>query len=353
MLRNKLGGSISRISHPKRGGSLRLLIAISSLFAIVIIGVGGYSMIEKMDFLNSLYMTVITIATVGFREVGELSDGGKIFTIILIIVSLGIFAYSLSVISTHFIEGRLAYFLSGKSKKTKQKRMENHVIVCGYGRNGRQAVRELLLHRHPFIVIDSDHELVLNNDEKGVDFLEGDATEDEVLERAGIKTAKALICSFPNDADNLYVVLTARSLNPKLTIISRAASISAEKKLRTAGVSNVVLPEKVGGAHMATLVIKPDIVEFLEHLSLTSETATKLEEILCSELPDNLKDLSIYELGIRRTTGANIVGFKTPEGDYIINPSPDTRIIPNSKIFVLGTAEQIRNMKSFFKNDLQ
>ena len=223
--------------------------------------------------------------------------------------------------------------------------MEKHVVVVGYGRNGDQVVKELLLQSSNVVVVDTNHEIVINNIEHPIRFIEGDATEDEVLIKADIKTARSLITTLPNDADNLFVVLTARALNPSLKIISRASSDSSEKKLRMAGVDSIVMPERVGGAHMATLVSKPDVVEFLEHLTLHDTTNAQLTEIMCTELPVDFLNKPIKEIGIRRKTGANIIGFKTAGGDLIINPTPSTKLVPDSKLFVLGTAEQIAGMK--------
>ncbi|MAE08367.1 MAG: potassium channel protein [Bacteroidetes bacterium] len=223
--------------------------------------------------------------------------------------------------------------------------MENHVIVVGYGRIGKQVVDELLNLGSKLIVVDENHELVINNMGMPVKFIEGDATNDEVLIKAGIKTAKSLISTLPNDADNLYVDLTARSLKHDLNIISRASSESSEKKLRMAGVDSVVMSERVGGVHMATLIAQPDVVEFLEHLTIHSDTPTQLNEIMCNQLPPDLIKKPISEIGIRKKSGANIIGFKTATGDFIINPTPDTKLIPKSKLFVLGNNEQIARMK--------
>jgi voltage-gated potassium channel len=188
----------------------------------------------------------------------------------------------------------------------------------------------------------------VKNDNKNIVFLEGDSTQDEVLERAHVRKARALITTLPIDADNLYVVLAARSLNPRLTIISRASDESTEAKLKFAGVNNVVMPEKVGGAHMASLVAKPVVIEFLEHLSIHSEEPTNLEEIVCNYLPENDQYKTINELGIRKTTGVNIIGFKSLDGRFTLNPPPDTKVIPGSKFFVLGTKDQVEKMKELF-----
>jgi voltage-gated potassium channel len=309
----------------------------------MVIGVTGYMLIEDDNFLNALYMTIITISTVGFGEIHKLSDGGKIFTMFLIISSFTTFAYALTTISTHFFEGQLRFFLRGYGTKT-IKKMQNHVVICGYGRNGQQVAKELKVYGHPYVIIDQKKEVMPSQADTSA-FIEGDATRDDVLLRANIRTAKALITTLPIDADNLYVVLTARALNPNLEIISRATDESTETKLRMAGVDNVVMPERVGGAHMANLVTRPDIIEFLDHVSVHGKHPTTLEEIICQDLPDSAMAKTIHEIGIRRITGANIIGYKAPDGHYILNPSPDTRVIPGAKLFVLGTPDQIQKMK--------
>ncbi|MBC8321111.1 MAG: potassium channel protein [Bacteroidetes bacterium] len=327
-----------------------LVIAGLLLLLVITIGVLGYIQIDNFSFIDSLYMTVITISTVGYGEVKELTDGGKLFTSGLILASLVILGYFISIITQNLVHSQLSFFYAINNKKNRAKKMENHVIVVGYGRNGKQVVNELLTLGLKIIVIDQNHELIINNMGRSARFIEGDATNDEVLVKAGINTARSLISTLPNDADNLYVVLTARSLKHDLKIISRASNDSSEKKLRMAGVDNVVMPERVGGAHMATLIAQPDIVEFLDHLSIHSDTPTQLVEIMCDELPFELINKPIREIGIRRKSGANIIGFKTATGDFIINPSPETKLMPNSKLFVLGTKEQISHMREIMSD---
>ncbi len=307
--------------------------------------------IEDFHFINAMYMTIITISTVGFREVKELTDAGKLFTSGLILTSLVILGYTISILTQKLVHSQLRFFYTSNNKKRRLRNMENHVIVVGYGRNGKQVVKEMLTLGLRLVVVDQNHELVINNMGLPVRFIEGDATDDEVLIKAGIKSARSLISTLPNDADNLFVVLTARSLKHDLKIISRASSESSEKKLRMAGVDNVVMPERVGGAHMATLIAQPDIVEFLDHLTIHSDIPTQLTEIMCNELPPDLINKPIKEIGFRRKSGANIIGFKTATGDYIINPTPDTKLLQNSKLFVLGTREQIENMKEMMRGN--
>jgi voltage-gated potassium channel len=328
-----------------------VIIAGVLLLLVIAIGVVGYMYIDDFSFIDALYMTVITVSTVGFGEVHELTQGGKLFTSALILASLVILGYFISILTQKLVHSQLSFFYAINNKKNRLRKMENHIIVVGYGRNGKQVVSELLTLGLKVIVVDQNHDLVINNMGRPVRFIEGDATIDDVLIKAGIKTARSLISTLPNDADNLYVVLTARSLKHDMKIISRASSESSVKKLRMAGVDNVVMPERVGGAHMATLVAQPDIVEFLDHLSIHSDTPTQLTEIMCNELPPDLINKPISELGIRRKSGANIIGFKTATGDLIVNPSADTKLMPNAKIFVLGTNEQISQMKEIISEN--
>ena len=334
-------------------GKRKIITAISILLGLIIIGVSGFMLIEGDIFINALYMTVITISTVGFSEIHDLSIPGKIFTMFLILSSFGTYAYAISVITTHFVEGQLADFFVGRGKgKSKVKKMENHIIICGFGRNGQQAAQELIAHKQAFLVVENNHDIIMDNLGEDYRFVEGDATNDDVLLTANIMSAQALITTLPNDADNLFVALTARSLNPELIIISRATNESSEKKLKMAGVNNVVMPERVGGAHMATLVAKPDIMEFLNRLSVHGDAPTNLVEIVCSELPVAMLNKTIYEIGIRKKTGANIIGLKNAKGEFFLNPSPDLRVTKGSKLFVLGTPEQISGMKQMIMEEL-
>lgn len=315
------------------------------LTIIMTIGVFGFMLIEKDNFLDSLYLTVITISTVGFGLPHQLTDGGKIFTIFLIIFSFGNYAYAISIITSYLVELQINDVMGVRSKK-KDTTMKDHVIICGFGRNGQTVAHELRVRKQPFVVIDMNHELIMNYTGDPVKFIEGDATEDEILEQAGIQSAKSIVSTMPVDADNLFVVLTARSLNPKIKIVSRASNASAERKLHVAGVDHVVMPEGVGGAHMAKLVTRADVLEFLDHLSITGGSETIIEAIDYIELPMEFHNKTIMEMAVRQLVGANIIGFKTPEGEFIINPSPDTVIIPNSKIFILGTPEQIGKIQN-------
>jgi voltage-gated potassium channel len=329
--------------------NLNLYVALILLIIIGIVGISGYILIEGYSLLDAAFMTVITVATVGFKEVHELSSEGKLFTMFLIVFSFSIFAYSLTTITSYLLEHRLTAYIQGGNKTGGIKKMKEHIIVVGFGRNGQQTAHDLLLLNKSVVVIEKSHENILAHQSDQVIFVEGDATEDEILEKAGIKKAAALITTLPVDADNLYVVLTSRSMCPNLQIISRATHESTEKKLITAGASHVVMPERVGGTFMASLVAKPDLAEFFHRLSIEGNEGVNLVEVVCSDLPSEFQGRTIHDMSIRRLTGANIVGFRTAEGQYIINPGGDTVMDPLSKLFVLGTPDQIAKVREILR----
>ncbi len=328
----------------------KLYYALGILIGIIIIGVFGFHIVEGYTFEEAFYMTIITVSTVGFSEVRPLSEAGRMFTSLLIITSFGTFAYGASVITGYVLDGEFQKHLKTLRINRNLKKMKNHIIVCGYGRNGKQAVEELKDHNLDFLVIEQDQniidELSLNKD---INAIYGDATSDETLEAAGIHKAKALITTLPNDADNLFVVLTARALNQKILIISRASKDSSDKKLRVAGANNVIMPDKIGGAHMASLVVRPDVIEFIDYVMGQGSGTMNLEEIVFEKIPEQYKGKSIREINFRDKTGANIVGLKLPNGEYIINPNPELQIEPGTKIFVLGDSTQIEAFKNVMK----
>ncbi len=326
----------------------RLYIPLGVLFLIIVIGIVGFIAIEKFNFIDAFYMTIITVATVGFTEVHPLSDAGRIFTAFLIITSFGTFAYAITSITRYIADGEFREYFKSKRLANQLEELENHVIICGYGRNGKQASRVLREHGQRFVVIEQKDEPVQSMTEKYPHLvLKGDATQDEILLEAGIKRASALITSLPVDADNLFIVLSARALNPKLNIISRASDENSDKKLKTAGANHVIMPDMVGGAHMASLVMKPDVVEFIDYVTGVG-VDINLEEITFEKLPESFKNKTISELDVRSKSGANIIGFKTAQGEFVINPSPETKLIPNAKLFVLGTSDQISKLKEIF-----
>lgn len=327
----------------------KLYVALGLTLAIVGIGIVGFMLIEDYNFLDAAYMTIITITTVGFQEVQPLSDSGKIFTAFLIITSFGTFAYAITAITKYVADGEINHYYKFFKVNNAISKLNNHVVICGYGRNGKQAAMVLQSNNRQFVIIEKSDTLVEQVKEHGFLCIQGDCTQDEILMKTGISNASALITTLPVDADNLFVVLTARSINPKLTIISRASNDHSDKKLKIAGANNVIMPDKIGGAHMASLVIKPDVIEFLDYITGQGGPNINLEEIVFSELPERLRNHTIKDLEVHNKSGANIIGFKTPEGEYIVNPPADTKIIPGAKFFVLGTPEQVLKLRELFQ----
>jgi voltage-gated potassium channel len=329
----------------------RLLFPIFILIALMFLGTVGYMLIDGYTLLNAFYMTVITIGTVGYGEVEPLSGAGRMFTAFLIITSFGTFAFAVSSISKFVIDGELNLIFKNRRLNASIEKLSEHIIICGYGRNGRQAAHVLKNQNKRFVVIELNPELTKNINHRFSELIiTGDATQDDILLKAGIHKASALITTLPSDSDNLFIVLTARNLNKQLTIISRASDDGSDTKLKIAGANNVIMPDKVGGAHMASLVMKPDVMEFFDYITAQSADSSNLEEIYFKEIPDALKNKTLKDLEIRNKSGANIIGFKTMDGNYIVNPSPETQIIPLSKIFVLGNKEQIKKLKEILQH---
>lgn len=319
----------------------KLYFALIIIIGVGLLGIFGYSFIEGYSFGEALFMTIITISTVGFQEVRPLSEEGRYFTSFLIIFSIGTFAYALSATSSYIIDGEFRRHLHELKKVKKIRKLENHIIICGYGRNGKQIAQELKTLNQPFVLIEKFAEVIQEAiNDKCQNYIKGDATDDEVLIQAGIKRARGLIATLPEDSENVFVVLTAREMKRDLLIISRASKDSSDKKLRMAGADNVVMPDKVGGSHMASLVMKPDVVEFFNLLNGQDDNIS-LEEITYESLPKEFRDKSIQDLQVRKRSGANIIGLKNLEGKYILNPTPETVISEGSKLFVLGMKNQI------------
>ena len=326
-------------------------IAISAFVAVFIVTFGslGFMYLEDYSFIEALYMTVITISTVGFREVHPLSSVGMIFTSMLIITSIGTFAYTISAVTTYFVAGEYKDVFKSRKLKRSIESLENHVIVCGYGRVGEKACAELWDKNYPVVIIEQSEEKVqflLEN--KNALVVHGDASHDECLIEAGLQNAKAIISTMPNDADNLYAVLAVREINPNIKVISRASRQASVKKLRTAGADNVIMPDTVGGAHMASLVATPDVMDFLDHVRIQGKGAINLEEIDVSDLPEDFKAPTLGELDASNEIGINVIGIKTAEGEFLINPGPTTKIDNACKLFVLGDELQIQLLNELF-----
>ncbi|CAM1342941.1 potassium channel family protein [Tenacibaculum amylolyticum] len=326
----------------------RLYKAIFFTSLILLIGVLGYLLLFDYSIIDAVYMTVITVTTVGFGEVHPFSPEEKIFTTLLIISSLFIFGYAVSSFSEYLISGQFFQQLKIKRVQKQIEQLKNHTIVCGFGRNGKQALAKLSSYKRNVVVVEKDKELIQLLDTDKILNVEGDATTDEVLLRAGIKNAKFLITALPSDADNLFVVLTANQLNKDCKIISRASQESSYSKLKIAGADNVIMPDKLGGAHMASLVVTPDVIEFVDRLTIEGDTTANLEEIAINDLPKEYINKTILDLDLRKKTGCTVIGYKKTNQEYIINPEADLKLKAGGNLIVLGRPEQINKLRELF-----
>lgn len=333
-----------------RAQFINIRIAIILIVFSLAVGVGGFIIIEHLSFVDALYMAVITISTVGFGEVHELSPDGKLFTIFLIFLFIATFTYSITVISSYVIDGEFNKLLKKRKMDKIIQGLNAHVIVVGYGRNGRHCSLELSKTHQNFVIIEKSSEIIEKIKEDGFLYLEGDATEDTVLIAAGIGKAKSLITTLPIDADNVFVTLTARKLCSKIDITSRASDPSAESKLLMAGVNHVVMPEIIGGHYMASLVTRPDIIEFYHLLTDDVDNNIATADLEFDETKKEFQNKTIYEMQIRKVTGVNVIAIKDIDGKFRINPTPDTHFNPNTTIIVLGSKQQIEEMNKIYKN---
>ena len=321
-----------------------LRFSIAALVSVIAFGTLGYAMIEDWQAFDALYMTIITLATVGFREVHELSPEGKIFTIVLIISGTGIIAYTLSSLIQFTLEGQLRKILGRKKLESRIGKLRDHYIICGYGRIGHLICREFQSRPTPFVIVEQNPNHIERLEREGCLYVEGDATDDETLQAAGIEHAKGLITAVTSDTDNVYITLTARGLNPKLFILARAGEEGAEKKLMRAGASKVISPYTIGANRMAQAILRPSVVDFIELATASEHLALQIEEIRIAA-DSVLAGKNLINSGIRQSMGIIIVGIKESDGKMTFNPPPEKNIEPNSVLIILGERPAISQLE--------
>ena len=334
------------------GQYLNIRLAIILFASEIILAIIGYMLLEDYSVGEAIYMTIITISTVGYGEVRELSDAGRYFTTGLIMFNFGIFAYAVSAFTSFVVYGEFFKSMHANVIQKEISKLKSHIIICGFGRYGSEIVHNFLNHKVEFVVIENDHDAIeqIQKSKERILYIEDDATHDEALIKAGVKEAKALITALPEDSDNLLIALTVRQLNPDINIISRAKHHKTVKKLETAGASHVIMPEQIGGFYMATLVNKPDAVEFFSFVTNQYESDMGFEELTYSHLPHPFRNYTLRDLQIREKTGANVIGLKKPEGGYSVNPGPETKITENSSYIVLGNSRQLESLRQYIKS---
>lgn len=316
--------------------------------SIVIFGTAGYMLVEGWSILDSLFMTIITITTIGFEEVHKLTPEGQIFTIILIISSLGIVTYGISDLFKTMMEGNLNKFLKVIRLNKMLTNLHNHYIVCGAGETGKSVIKELQRAKVKYVVIDSNQEKVESLLELKIPIFHGDATHDEMLERMKIKSAKGVITALNNDADNVFAVLSCRELNPHLHIVARSIEPSSEAKLKKAGADVVVSPNEIGGQRMAVLALNKEITKVMDVVSTNKdETAVNIFEIRIDR-HSSLVGNSLQDANVRVKTGLTVIAIIRANERYL-NPSPEIVFEIDDKLIVLGGEEQVEKFKEIYE----
>lgn len=317
----------------------KLFIPILLIILINTFGTTGYMVIEGWNFRDSLFMTMTTLTTVGYGEVHDLTPAGEVFTMVLLTLGVGTILYLLSALAKIVLEGELKQIIGRSRLERRMKYLKDHYIVCGYGRMGKTVAKELSSKGIDIIAIEKNP--VDIEDKEGPVLIEGDATQDEVLLRAGIERARGLISVLPTDAENLFVVLSARGLNPHLHIYTRAGDESSELKILRAGADRVVSPYHTGGLRIANMILKPAVVDFIELATKSGNLEIQIEEIEIHP-GSALSGKTLEVSGIGRDLGIIIVAVKKPDGTMQFNPTSRTVINPQDTLIALGEKSKLK-----------
>lgn len=321
----------------------RIIIPIFFLVLIIIIGTLGYVWTEELNWSDAAWLTVVSVLTIGYGDIAPTTPQGKIFTLIIIPIAIGLVTYILAQFASSIIDGNLAREVKKKVMDKKIIKLNGHIIICGFGRVGGQVVSQLKFENKPLVMIEKNKE-VLESLPNNILYVIGDAKEEQTLIDAGVKNASAIILTSPNDADNVFITLTTKGINPNILVISRAESNHSEKILYQAGVDRVVNTSNIGGKRMAMSVLKPHSVEYIDTLLHNDDVAFSVEEIRVSE-NSRLTNLSLKEAQIRKLYGVSIVAIKR-NGTVISNPNADERIQANDMIIVFGSEDQLKTFES-------
>jgi voltage-gated potassium channel len=325
-----------------------LLNALLAILALTVLGTGGYMWIVGMGPLDALYMTVITLSTVGYREVRDLGPAGQIFTIALILSGLGIVFYSLTVIARDILEGELQRTYGRRKVERQIEHLSDHYLVCGFGRMGFVVCKELATKPVPFVVIERDPEMIARAEQEQYLCIQGDATEDQFLLRAGIKRARGLVAALSSDSDNVYVVLTARELNQNIAIVARAEDERSEGRLMHAGATRVVMPYVIGGHRMANALLRPGVLDVFDLATHSRSVELRIEEVLVP--PTTLGGgVPLKDSGLREKFGVIVIAIKKPSGDMVFEPTSTERIEPGDRLIVMGESSQLRELENQFQ----
>jgi len=328
----------------------KLIWAIFLLIFVFVFGIAGYVIIEKWSVFDSVYMTVITLASVGYGETNPLTPNGRIFTMALIVCGMGTFVYGISTITAFFVEGELKGYLRRKQMKAKIDRLNNHYIVCGAGSVGRHIIDELFKTKRDFVVIDTDEEAfakIKHKDE--MLFMVGDPAADDVLEECGVVRAKGLISALPSDKDNLFVVITARSLNPNMRIVTQVVEEGSFAKLKKAGADALVSTDTIGGLRIASEMVRPAVVSFLDKMLRSGDASLRVEEIDITP-GSTIVNMSLREADITDTIGISVIAIcKKETGKYIYNPRSGYVVEENDIFVCIGNPDHINSFRQKYR----
>jgi voltage-gated potassium channel len=349
--RRRARGGPERTVYEPRVALRRIESALLALGTITVAGVLGYMVFEGWSFIDALYMTVITLTTVGYREVRPLDTTGQLWTMVLLITGVGTLFYAAVSSVELVVEGTIRGYFGRRRMEAAINRLQGHYILCGYGRVGRQVAREFASDGVPFVIIEQDPAIVEECVGEGYLVLLGEASDDDVLEEAGIGRARGLVAAVDSDADNVFVVLSARNLNPRLHIVARASSDESAAKLETAGADRTLSPYAVGGRRLASLATQPLVVDFLDIVTRGEKGIEfRLEEFRVPE-DSSIADHTIGELRIGERTGAMILAVRSGEGRFDTTPSANDHLRAGDTLIVLGTREQITRLDQLMRGE--
>jgi voltage-gated potassium channel len=321
------------------------LISLLLSLLLVCMGTLGYMFIEGWHLLDALYMTIITLATVGYGEVHPLSHIGQIYTIVLIVSGVGFFLYVAGAVIQFMVEGRVRILMGRRRLDRKIAKLKNHYIICGYGRIGKVICQKLRRENYGLVIIDKNPDLVETFESQNVVYICADAGDEATLLKAGIHNAKALIASLATDADNVFLVLTARQLDPDLYIIARAGNEAAKAKLTAAGANSVEAPYETGAATMAQRIIRPTVTNFLDLAFAHQHKDIQMEEIPVSE-GSQLKNIMLKDSGIRQKYNLIIIAIKTSDDRMLFNPSFEARIHAGDTVIAVGDPANLKKLET-------
>jgi voltage-gated potassium channel len=327
----------------RRSSLVRILQLSVLLVAVVAFGTLGYHFVLGWDWVDALYMTAITITTVGFEEVRHLDTAGRLLTIIVLLTSAGVFAYAITTLATLVLDARFGSLLWRRRMERKIEVLQDHYVICGFGRTGRAVAEQLQRGTHPFVVIENLPEKIEMLQERDYLFVEGDATQDECLHRARIDHARGLVAALGNDAENVYLVLSARQIKPDLSIVSWATSQESERKVLRAGANHALSPYLQGGRRIATLLTSPHALEFLDHAMGGSDNIRLGEIVVRPGSP--LAGNSLKNAGIRRDLGVIVIGIRRANGKLEFNPSADVTLHEHDILIGIGAPDQLEKLE--------